>query len=135
MGIAEIRELIKKIAENGKTIILASHLLDEVQKVCTHFSVLRKGDLIYTGPVANVGQGSETVEVFADTANFYEILRTFSGADSVNSENGSFLVALRAGFHSRDLNQFLFEKGVIASHLVTKKKSLEKQFLEILSGS
>jgi ABC-type multidrug transport system ATPase subunit len=135
MGIAEIRELIKRIAANGKTIILASHLLDEVQKVCTHFSVLKKGDLIHTGPVGNVGKGTETVEVFADTADFYEILVAFTGAHSINRENGTFQVALRDGFHSKDLNEFLFQKGVVVSHLVTKKKSLEKQFLEILAGS
>ena len=135
MGIAEIRELIRKIAENGKTIILASHLLDEVQKVCTHFSVLRKGDLIHIGPVGSVGDGSETVEVYADTPDFYDILKSFGGTQSVGRENGSFNVALRAGFHSKDLNQFLFENGVVASHLVTRKKSLEKQFLEILAGS
>lgn len=135
MGIAEIRELIRKIAENGKTIILASHLLDEVQKVCTHFSVLRKGDLIHTGPVGSVGDGSETVEVYADTPDFYDILKSFGGTQSIGRENGSFNVALRAGFHSKDLNQFLFENGVVASHLVTRKKSLEKQFLEILAGS
>jgi ABC-2 type transport system ATP-binding protein len=135
MGIAEIRELIRKIAANGKTIILASHLLDEVQKVCTHFCVLKRGDLIYTGPVESVGSGSEIVEVIADSADVHEILMSFSGANSVNRENGSFQVALRDGFHSKDLNKFLFEQGVVASHLVTKKKSLEKQFLEILAGS
>jgi ABC-2 type transport system ATP-binding protein len=135
MGIAEIRELIKKIAADGKTIILASHLLDEVQKVCTHFSVLKKGDLVHTGPVHDTSTASETVEVFADTANLNEILMTFSGTSSLNRENGSFQVALRDGFHSKDLNQFLFEKGIVASHLVTKKKSLEKLFLEILAGS
>ena len=134
MGIAEIRELIKKIAANGKTIILASHLLDEVQKVCTHFSVLKKGDLIHTGPVDEVGVGSETVEVFADAANFYDVLMTFAGINSVNRENGSFHVVLRDGFQSKDLNQFLFQEGVVVSHLLTKKKSLEKQFLEILAG-
>jgi ABC-type multidrug transport system ATPase subunit len=135
MGIAEIRELIKKIAANGKTIILASHLLDEVQKVCSHFSVLKKGTLVHTGPVDEVGSGSETVEVFADIPNLNEILMTFSGTSSMNRENGSYQIALRDGFHSKDLNQFLFEKGIVASHLVTKKKSLEKQFLEILAGS
>lgn len=135
MGIAEIRELIKKIAANGKTIILASHLLDEVQKVCTHFSVLKRGNLVHTGSVGMVGAGEETVEVFADTAGLYDILMNFSGANTIHRDNGSFQVSLREGFHSKDLNQFLFEKGVIASHLVTKKKSLEKQFLEILAGS
>jgi ABC-2 type transport system ATP-binding protein len=135
MGIAEIRGLIKKIAANGKTIILASHLLDEVQKVCTHFCVLRRGDLIHVGPVGSVGQGSETVEVFSDTSGFYELLMTFAGAYSINRENGSFEVALRDGFNSKDLNQYLFQKGVVVSHLVTKKKSLERQFLEILAGT
>jgi ABC-type multidrug transport system ATPase subunit len=133
MGIAEIRELIKKIAANGKTIILASHLLDEVQKVCSHFAVLKKGTLIHTGPVNDVGKGAEMVEVNADIPNLDEILMTFSGTNSINRENGFFQVTLRDDFHGKDLNKFLFEKGIVASHLVTKKKSLEKMFLEVLS--
>jgi ABC-2 type transport system ATP-binding protein len=135
MGIAEIRELIKKIAQQGKTIILASHLLDEVQKVCTHFAVLKRGHLVYTGPVDEVGKGEEIVEVKADVANMNELLLTFSGTLSINRENGSYQVALQEGFKSQDLNKFLFEKGVVASHIVTRKKTLEKQFLEILAGS
>lgn len=133
MGIAEIREIIKKIATNGKTIILASHLLDEVQKVCSHFAVLKKGHMIHTGPVDDVGKGEETVEVFAEVENFNEVLQTFSGIASVNRENGVYQVTMREGFHGKDLNGFLFGKGITASHLITKKKSLEKQFLEILS--
>lgn len=133
MGIAEIRELIRKIAAHGKTIILASHLLDEVQKVCTHFAVLKRGDLIHAGPVGDVGKGEEAVEVNAAVGNLNEVLLAFAGTSSINRENGSYLVALRDGFHSADLNRFLFEKGVVASHLLTKKKTLEKQFLEILS--
>jgi len=133
MGIAEIRELIKKIANNGKTIILASHLLDEVQKVCTHFAVLKKGNLVYTGPVESVGSGAETVEVNAEIPDLSELLLKFDGTASLNKENGHFQVTLRDNFHGKDLNQFLFEKGVIANHLVTRKKSLEKMFLEILA--
>jgi ABC-2 type transport system ATP-binding protein len=133
MGIAEIRELIKKIAANGKTIILASHLLDEVQKVCSHFAVLKKGNLVHAGPVDEVGSGAETVEVNADVPNLSEILATFSGASSVIRDNGCYQVTLREAFHSKELNNFLFEKGIVANHLITKKKSLEKMFLEILS--
>jgi ABC-type multidrug transport system ATPase subunit len=135
MGIAEIRELIKKIATQGKTIILASHLLDEVQKVCTHFAVLKKGNLIHTGPVDDVGKGSETVEVVAESANLNELLLQFSGTSSINRESGTYQIALREGFKSTDINQFLFENGIVASHLVTKKKSLEKLFLEILADA
>lgn len=136
MGIAEIRGLIKKIAADGKTIILASHLLDEVQKVCSHFAVLKKGNLVHMGPVGDVGKGAEIVEVSAaELSNLPELLKEFPGMTSVIRENGFMEVTLREGFHSIDLNKFLFEKGITASHLVTKKKSLEKQFLEILAGS
>jgi ABC-type multidrug transport system ATPase subunit len=134
MGIAEIRELIKKIAANGKTIILASHLLDEVQKVCTHFCVLKKGNLVHIGPVNDFG-GAETVEVNAEGENFPELLIDFQGTSTLNRENGAFVVSLKEGYHSKDLNNFLFEKGIVANHLVTRKKSLEKMFLEILSES
>jgi len=134
MGIAEIRELIKRIAANGKTIILASHLLDEVQKVCTHFAVLKKGTLVHTGPVGDVGNGAELVEVNAPYANLNELLLKFAGASGIQRENGFYEVTLREGFHSHDLNKFLFDEGVTANHLMTRKKSLEKQFLEILSG-
>jgi ABC-type multidrug transport system ATPase subunit len=133
MGIAEIREIIRKIATNGKTIILASHLLDEVQKVCTHFCVLKKGNLVHTGPVHDVGRGAETVEISAEAENLGALLADFAGTSSIIRENGHFQVTMQDGFNSRDLNSFLFEKGVVASHLVTKKKSLEKMFLEILS--
>ena len=133
MGIAEIRELIKKIAANGKTIILASHLLDEVQKVCSHFAVLKKGNMVHTGPVNEVSRGAETVEINAEVENLSDVLLKFSGTESINRENGFFQVTLRGDFRGKDLNKFLFDQGIIANHLVTKKKSLEKMFLEILS--
>jgi ABC-2 type transport system ATP-binding protein len=133
MGIAEIRELIKKIAANGKTIILASHLLDEVQKVCSHFAILRKGNLIHAGPVEEVSKGTETIEVRADVESLNELLMKFGGTSTIARENGYYAVTLRDNFRSKDLNQFLFENGVVADHLVTKKKSLEKMFLEILA--
>ena len=132
MGIAEIRDIIRKIAANGKTIILASHLLDEVQKVCTHFCVLKKGNLVHTGPVNDFG-GAETVEVNAEASNLAELLIDFSGTSTLNRENGMFVVSLKDGWHSKELNGYLFEKGIVANHLVTRKKSLEKMFLEILS--
>ena len=133
MGIAEIREIIKKIAANGKTIILASHLLDEVQKVCSHFAVLRKGSMVYSGPVDDVGKGEEMVEVMAFHDDLGVLLSEFPGSADVKRENGQFIVKMKDGFRSHDINKFLFNKGIIASHLVTQKKSLEKQFLEILA--
>ncbi len=133
MGIAEIREIVKRIAADGKTIILASHLLDEVQKVCSHFAVLRKGKLMHSGPVDEVGKGEETVEVMAYHDDLAVLLQEFIGSGSIKKENGVYQVTMKDGFHSQDLNKFLFEKGIVTSHLATKKKTLEKQFLEILA--
>ncbi len=135
MGIAEIRELIKRIAEDGRTIILASHLLDEVQKVCTHFAILKRGSLVHSGPVDDVGKGAEIVEVNAKAEGFSELIQQYEGASSIVRENGNFQLTLQEGFHSRDVNKFLFDKGIIADHLVTKKRSLEKMFIEILADT
>jgi len=133
MGIAEIREIIKKIAADNKTIILASHLLDEVQKVCSHFAILRKGNLVHVGPVDDVGKGEETVEVMAFHDDLGILLSEFEGGFGVKRENGQFIVKMKEGFHSQDISKFLFQKGIAVSHLLTQRKSLEKQFLEILA--
>ncbi len=135
MGIAEIREIIKRIAADGKTIILASHLLDEVQKVCTHFAVLKRGNLMHIGPVDDVGKGEEIVEVQAYHDDLGVLLQEFVGSGTIKKENGFFQVMMKEGFHSNDLNRFLFDRGIVASHLATRKKSLEKQFLEILADA
>ena len=135
MGIAEIREIIKKIAADGKTIILASHLLDEVQKVCSHFAVLKRGTLMHCGPVDEVGKGEEVVEVQAYHDDLSILLKEFVGSASIKKENGVFQVMMKDGFHSQDMNRFLLEKGIVVSQLSTKKKTLEKQFLEILSDT
>ncbi|MFZ6000893.1 MAG: ABC transporter ATP-binding protein [Bacteroidota bacterium] len=134
MGIAEIREIIKRIAADGKTIILASHLLDEVQKVCTHFAVLKRGTLMHYGLMADVGKEEELVEVSAFYPELSSLLQKFPGAALVQNDNGNFVVTMKDGYHSDKLNHFLFTHGVTANHLVAKKKSLEKQFLEILQG-
>lgn len=134
-GIAEIRDLIINIAKEGKTIILASHLLDEVQKVCSHFAVLKKGTMIHTGLVEDVTKGSETVELQSDSDKLESALDTYTGLKSKNRENGKWVVSLQDGHNGQTLNQYLFEQGIVVSHLITQKKSLEKQFLEVLAAS
>jgi len=83
--------------------------------------------------VDDVGRGEETVEVQAFHDDLPLILQSFPGCESVKKEGQSYVVKMKDGFHSLELNRFLFEKGIVANHLVTQKKSLEKQFLEILA--
>ncbi len=134
-GIAEIRQLIIQIARQGKTIILASHLLDEVQKVCSHFAVLKKGKLIYSGSVDEALTGTDTVEVAADDMNrLEETVKQFAHIQSVRPEKQFLRVRLTDNQSSADLNRFLVERGIVVSHLSQRTNSLEQQFLQILAA-
>ncbi len=133
-GIAEIRELIIEIANSGKTIIIASHLLDEVQKVCTHFCVLQRGKLIHNGLVDDVGKGSVSVEVKADAENLEEVLNAGKMHSQIKRELDKFILTMEDGYGAADINKYLFDHGITAKHIVVKVKTLEKQFLEILAG-
>jgi ABC-type multidrug transport system ATPase subunit len=133
-GIAEIRELILTIAGQGKTIILASHLLDEVQKVCSHFAVLNKGHLMYSGLVNEANHEEQRLEIAADnTGKLLDILNSFPGRRKVETNNDSIVLTLPGNIPVSDLSRFVFEHGVSITHLVSQKKSLETQFLEILN--
>ncbi|MCB0495958.1 MAG: ATP-binding cassette domain-containing protein [Cyclobacteriaceae bacterium] len=132
-GIADIRQLIINIANEGKTIVLASHLLDEVQKVCTDFAVLKNGTLIYTGKVEDVEKGESKVIVKAEENLENTLANCPLVQGHIPSTNGRFEVTMVTGKTSADLNKYLFDKQVIVSHLETQTKSLEKQFLELLN--
>lgn len=135
-GIAEIRDLIRKIAADGKTIILASHLLDEVQKVCTHFAVLDKGKLLHSGPVNPVEETEHTVEIAAgDPEKLGAVLKTFPNLIGMRPDNERFLVTLPADVTVSDLSRYVAEHGLWLTHLVSMRKSLESQFLEIVNHS
>jgi ABC-type multidrug transport system ATPase subunit len=135
-GIAEIRDVIKKASGKGKTVILASHLLDEVQKVCTHFAVLKLGQIIYSGKVNDVSREQQVVEAGStDTGRLEEALKKFTGVLKYEKQDEKMVVTLKADNSVSDLSKFLFDNNIILTHLVVQKKSLEQQFLDILNGS
>jgi ABC-2 type transport system ATP-binding protein len=133
-GIAAIRELIIEIAKSGKTIVIASHLLDEVQKVCTDFAVLKQGKLIYTGKVADVTKGEIAIEVMAEEP-IEEILNSADFINTVKEDRGKYVLTLKEGSNATQVNKLLIDQGIIVSHLFTVHQSLEKQFLKILNES
>lgn len=133
-GIVEIRDLIKEIAALGKTIILASHLLDEVQKVCTDFAVLQKGKKLFQGSVAESLSDQETIEVASnDMTALHDALQSFEGIRNISEEEGRFVLSTNNGISTIDINTYLFNKNIVANHLAKKSGSLEQQFLKILS--
>jgi len=132
-GIVEIRELIKEIAQSGKTIILASHLLDEVQKVCTDFMVLRKGEKLFQGSVAEALREQITLEVAAtDMEALQTVLSDFSGITKLEKKEDLYILSPAKGVGTTEVSQYLFDNKIVLSHLVKKDGSLEKQFLTLL---
>jgi len=132
-GIADIRKMIVNIANTGKTIILASHLLDEVQKVCTDFAVLKSGVKVFQGGVDEVLNQKQRIEVYADDEEALKrALSEVNQITSVKFEYGVLVAELSEELSARDLNTFLFERGIVASHLANVRSSLEEQFLSIL---
>lgn len=131
-GIHQIRDIIKQIASKGTTILLASHLLDEVEKVCTHVLVLRKGEILYTGLVDGMSANEGFFELLADDSeNLILAVKTHPAVKNVVNEDGKVLVYLKNDLEAKELNRFLFEKNIILNHLVKRKNSLEEQFLEL----
>jgi ABC-2 type transport system ATP-binding protein len=131
-GIHQIREIIKKIASEGTTILLASHLLDEVEKVCSHVVILRKGKSLYTGSVdgMNASHGFFIVKC----SDMVTLRATLEGHKSISSlkPDGENLVAyLNEPMEASEINKYLFDKGITLSHLIKRKESLEEQFLEL----
>ncbi len=135
-GIAEIRKLILQVAGQGKTILLASHLLDEVQKVCTHFIVLNKGRGIYSGLVDEVLNTSNTIEIASkDLQKLSKAVKEFSHLNSLEEEKDLLAIQLNNSVDTHALNTFLIEKGIVLTHLAIRKSSLEQKFLKILEES
>jgi len=132
-GIADIRELIIKIGESGKTIILASHLLDEVQKVCSEFAVLRKGKLIHQGRVDSEFSETIIVEIGSNNLSQLEdIIKKNENFISLKHSKNFLEVKFREKTDINSISLYLYENKVILTHLLTVKKNLEHQFLEIL---
>jgi len=131
-GIHQIREIIKKIASQGTTILLASHLLDEVEKVCSHVIILRKGEKLYSGRVDGLLASHGFFELKTDNLeNLKNYLEKHASFGEIKLENGCITAFLKEEMNAAELNKSLFDQGIILSHLVKRKESLEEQFLTL----
>ncbi|HLO73524.1 MAG TPA: ABC transporter ATP-binding protein [Flavobacterium sp.] len=131
-GIRQIRDIIRIIASQGTTILLASHLLDEVEKVCSHVVVLQKGVMLYQGSVHNMIENNSFFELkSANIGQLKEALQNQTYIEKMIEEEGKLLVYLKQEIAAQDINSYLFERNIILEHLVKRKNSLEEQFLEL----
>ena len=137
VGIAEIRELIRRLHREGKTIIMASHLLDEVEKVCTHVAVLQKGTLITHGHVDEILINEDIVEISAsDMLQLYSAVEHFPMASQVKKQDQFVEIYFPNGAASLEkVNRYCFEKGITLNHMRLRKKSLEAKFFELTKNN
>lgn len=136
VGIAEIRELILRLSSEGKTIIMASHLLDEVEKVCTHVAILKRGNLLTAGPVDEVLVNEDIVELAAsDIERLQTLLSGTTGLKNMKVQNKHLLLYMEQGKANLEaINKNCFEHGIVLNHLQLKKKSLEAKFFELTNN-
>jgi ABC-2 type transport system ATP-binding protein len=136
VGIAEIRELILELRDKGHTIIMASHLLDEVEKVCSHVAILKTGTLITTGHVEEVLMDEDIVEMSAaDLPALAAALNSWGHAVAIDEKTNTVQVVLPKGTASLEtFNRQCFDKGVVLNHLLLKKKRLEARFFELTNN-
>lgn len=135
-GIHQIRVLINKIAAQGTTILLASHLLDEVEKVCSHVVILRRGEKLYAGPVDGMMASHGHFELQSDDMErLHAALVDHGGFGRLEHQNGTLTAYPSQEMDPGDLNGLLFEKGIVLTRLIKRKASLEEQFLTLTNNN
>tara|TARA_B100000809_G_scaffold119221_1_gene117474 strand:- start:1903 stop:2802 length:900 start_codon:yes stop_codon:yes gene_type:complete len=136
-GIHEIRQIITEIASKGTTILLASHLLDEVEKICSHVIVIRNGIKLYSGSVDEMtaSKGFLELKIEKDEEKLLAALELHPSVKKVEKNHEIIIATLKDDTSATEMNTFLFEKGLFLSHLVKRKPSLEQQFLDLTNNN
>ncbi len=137
LGIAEVRETIRHIGQTGKTILMASHILDEVEKTCTHVAILRKGRLLASGPVGSIINTDQIVELNADDLDglraWAQNLPALRDSE-VDAETGRLTLYFSEAIALTKVNQEAAAAGITLSWLSERRRSLEDEFLALVAA-
>ena len=136
-GIAEIRDLIIEIGNKGKTIIIASHILDEIEKVCTHCAILKNGKLLRTGTINEIIGNQENTLLKIRATDYKELEKIIENDSEISiynkdAEHNSLIISVSKNKTPEEVNRYFFDKGVVLSELIIYNESLENQFLNII---
>lgn len=132
-GIAEIRSLIRQIGQGQTTVLLASHLLDEVEKVCDHVAVLKRGKLLYSGRVELMTAAQPLVLLDApDRAGLLSALAALPAYEGAEEDPERIVARFGSAPDPAAINRALSEQGIYLSHLSVRRSTLEDQFLELI---
>ena len=132
-GIVEIREMLRDLGRNGRTVLVSSHQLSEIEAVCDHLVVVRFGKLVFSGPMAEMMKRTrEHIDIAAEHAADMDRLEAalVAGGWAVTAVNDVLRVAAGAG-RAADLNRAAAAAGVTLSRLIVAQDNLEEIFLEM----
>lgn len=134
-GIAEVRNILRKVASSGKTVLMASHLLNEVEKICTHVAIIKNGSLRATGEVGAILSKDITVEVAAtEEGRLFEMLSGMPWIYGIKRKKDKIEFQMPDTRNAQEINQTAYDKGIVLNHLVSRKRNLEEEFLEITNN-
>jgi len=134
-GIKDIRELIIRIGKEGKTILIASHILDEIEKVCTHCAILRKGELLQTGTIDEIIGNQDVTLIKAHALDMEKLIAFVEQSQDFSvykNQEDVFIVNAKHGTKASDFNQRCFDNGIVLNQLSVFNETLENQFLQIV---
>jgi len=137
-GIAEVRNILKKVASSGRTVIMASHLLDEVEKICTHVAIIKNGKLLTVGPIGQILNNDKTIELYCDPEDmdqlqsFIEITPWLREPKQINAK---IECTISEDFSAKEVNKAAFAQGLVLTHIVLRNVRLEEEFLQITKGA
>lgn len=132
-GIADMRVLLRGLAEQGRTVMLSSHLMAEVEQICDRIGILRGGRLVAEGTLDEL-RGEQEIRVRVDSLDrALEVLQPLPFVESIRVADGCLY--LRSDVeHASEVNRYLLYFGIAVSELGPATQSLEDVFLEIIHG-
>lgn len=134
-GIAEVRNILTKITGGGRTVILASHILDEVEKICSHVAIIKKGNLLATGPVGSILSNDITLEIASnDIENLVRWLNDQTYVRKMTRMRDFLECQIDEKMDIAEISSQAYLNNIQLTHLVARKRRLEEEFLEITSN-
>ncbi|MEL6390725.1 MAG: ABC transporter ATP-binding protein [Bacteroidota bacterium] len=135
-GIAEVRDILLRVSRSGRAVIMASHILDEVEKICSHVAIIKKGKLLATGPIGAILQDNTIIEVAAaDMGKLTDDLRKLSYVTDIETRNNWIECVIPADVSTASFSSEMYMLGNVPTRLVARKRRLEEEFLEITKQS
>ena len=129
-GTREVRTLVREIAADGTTVFVSSHLLAEVEQICTHVGVMRAGKLVFQGPLSQLRGGPARLLVRSPKPELAELVLAEIGLAAV-ARSGQDVTAELGQLRPEDINARLVQAGVPVAGLETPRRSLEDEFVEL----